>query len=64
MISIRGPSMRRKLSGVPQFAQKSRSAIEEERNADGLPRIQAKSPSSMSAKDANGAPAAFWHIRQ
>jgi hypothetical protein len=44
MISIRGPSMRRKLSGVPQSAQKSRSAIEEERNAAGLPRVQAKSP--------------------
>jgi hypothetical protein len=35
MISIRGPSMRRKLSGVPQSRQKSRSAIEEERNAAG-----------------------------
>jgi len=33
MISIRGPSMRRKLSGVPQSLQKSRSAMEEERNA-------------------------------
>src|ERR1700686_3606654 len=64
MISILGPSMRRKLSGVPQSAQKSRSAIEEDRNAAGLPRVQAKSAFSMSAKDANGAPAAFWHIRQ
>ena len=64
MISIRGPSMRRKLSGVPQSAQKSRSAIEEERNAAGLPRVQAKSLRSISAKDANGAPDAFWHIRQ
>jgi hypothetical protein len=43
MISIFGPSMRRKLKGVPQAAQKSRSAIDEERNADGLPRVQAKS---------------------
>jgi hypothetical protein len=56
--------MRRKLKGVPQAAQKSRSAIEEERNVAGLPRVQAKSPRSMSAKDANGAPVAFWHIRQ
>src|SRR6202163_2617778 len=64
MISIRGPSMRRKLSGVPQSLQKSRIAMEEERNAAGLPRVQAKSPFSMSAKDANGAPVAFWHIRQ
>src|SRR5471032_1005000 len=64
MISILGPSMRRKLSGVPQAAQKSRSAIDEERNADGLPRVQAKSLRSMSANAANGAPLAFWHIRQ
>ena len=64
MISIFGPSMRRKLRGVPQAAQKSRSASEEERNADGWPRVQAKSLRSISAKDANGAPVAFWHIRQ
>src|SRR6516164_11163971 len=64
MISIRGPSMRRKLNGVPQSAQKSRSAIEEERNEAGLPRVQAKSSFSMSANEANGAPDAFWHIRQ
>src|ERR1700721_209513 len=64
MISIRGPSMRRKLSGVPQSRQKLRSAIEEERKAAGVPRVQAKSPFSMSANDANGAPAAFWHIPQ
>src|SRR6202035_4945435 len=64
MISIEGPSRRRKLSGVPQAAQKWRSAIEEERNAAGWPRVQAKSAFSMSAKDANGAPAAFWHMRQ
>src|SRR5215468_2445729 len=63
-ISILGPSMRRKLSGVPQAGQKSRSAIEEDWNADGLPRVQAKSACSMSAKEANGAPVAFWHIRQ
>src|SRR5262245_2216689 len=64
MISIRGPSMRRKLKGVPQTAQKSRSAIEDERNEAGLPRVQAKSAWSMSAKEANGAPEAFWHILQ
>src|SRR6202012_988201 len=64
MISMRGPSMRRKLKGVPQSRQKSRSAIEEERNAAGWPRVQAKSPFSISAKDENGAPDAFWHIRQ
>src|SRR5579863_6376974 len=64
MISILGPSIRRKLSGVPQSRQKSRSAIEEERNAAGLPRVQAKSVFSISAKEANGAPEAFWHIRQ
>ena len=34
--------MRRKLSGVPQSLQKSRSAMEEERNAAGLPRVQAE----------------------
>src|SRR4029077_7733179 len=64
MISMRGPSMRRKLSGVPQSAQKSRIAIEEDLNAAGLPLVQVKSPFSISAKEANGAPAAFWHIRQ
>src|SRR4051795_10491525 len=64
MISILGPPMRRKLSGVPQAAQKSRSAIDEERNAAGFPRVQAKSSFDISAKDANGAPLAFWHIRQ
>src|SRR5438874_2583751 len=64
MISIRGPPIRRKLSGVPQSAQKSRSAIEEDWNAAGLPRVQEKSACSMSAKEANGAPDAFWHIRQ
>jgi hypothetical protein len=56
--------MRRKESGVPQAAQKSRSATEEERNAAGWPRVQAKSLFSISAKEANGAPDAFWHIRQ
>src|SRR6185437_3403641 len=63
-ISMRGPSMRRKLKGVPQSVQKSRSAIEEERNAAGRPRVQVKSLFSISAKEANGAPTAFWHIRQ
>ena len=56
--------MRRKLSGVPQSLQKSRSAVEEERNVAGLPRVQAKSVYSISANEANGAPEAFWHIRQ
>src|SRR6266702_2026021 len=64
MISILGPSMRRKLNGVPQAAQKSRSAIDEDLNAAGLPRVQAKFSFSMSANEANGAPEAFWHIRQ
>ena len=64
MISIRGPSMRPKLSGVPQAAQKSRSAIDEERKNAGCPLVQAKSVLLMSAKEANGAPMAFWHIRQ
>src|SRR3977135_3314034 len=64
MISILGPPMRRKLRGVPQAAQKSRSAIDEERNAAGFPRVQAKCSFGMSANDANGAPLAFWHIRQ
>src|SRR6266403_3935312 len=64
MISILGPPMRRKLKGVPQAAQKSRSAIDEERNAAGFPRVQAKCSFGMSANDANGAPLAFWHIRQ
>src|SRR5271154_274312 len=63
-ISIRGPSRRRKLSGVPQSLQKSRSASEEERNAAGLPRVQTKWVCSISANEANGAPEAFWHIRQ
>src|ERR1700738_3575287 len=61
---MRGPSMWRKLSGVPQSLQKSRSAVEEDRNVAGLPRVQAKSVFSISAKEANGAPEAFWHIRQ
>src|SRR5882757_3717424 len=64
MISILGPSIRRKLSGVPHSAQKSRIAIEEDLNAAGLPRVQLKSECSISAKEANGAPDAFWHIRQ
>src|SRR6185437_3252947 len=64
MISIFAPSIRRKLKGVPQAAQKSRSAIDEDRNADGLPRVQAKSAFAISANDAKGAPEAFWHIRQ
>src|SRR5258707_150305 len=64
MISIRGPPMRRKLKGVPHSAQKSRSAMEEDLNAAGLPRVQLKSACSMSANEANGAPDAFWHIRQ
>src|ERR1700756_1393927 len=64
MISVRSPSMRRKLSGVPQAAQKSRSAIEEERKDDGCPLVQAKSVLLISAKEANGAALAFWHIRQ
>src|SRR5260370_32131026 len=64
MISILGPPMRRKLSGVPQSLQKSRTAIEEDWNAAGLPRVQAKSACSISANEANGAPEAFWHIRQ
>src|SRR6478672_7586811 len=64
MISIRGPPMRRKLNGVPQAAQKSRSSIEEDLNAAGLPRVQLKYACSISAKEANGAPDAFWHIRQ
>src|SRR6516162_2444279 len=64
MISMRGPSMRRKLRGVPQLAQKSRIAMEEEWNEAGVPRVQLKSSFSISAKDANGAPEAFWHIRQ
>src|SRR5947207_1820058 len=64
MISIRDPPIRRKLRGVPQAAQKSRSAMEEDWNAAGLPLVQAKSACSISAKEANGAPDAFWHIRQ
>ena len=64
MISMRGPSMRRKLKGVPQSRQKSRSAIEEERNAAGF----AAGPGEIAffdfGEDANGAPEAFWHIRQ
>src|ERR1700752_3465756 len=63
-ISIFGPSMRRKLKGVPQAAQKSRMAMEEDWYAAGLPRVQVKYSCSMSAKEANGAPVAFWHIRQ
>src|SRR2546423_14938897 len=64
MISIRGPPIRRKLRGVPQAAQKSRSAMDEDWKAAGLPLVQLKSACSMSANDANGAPDAFWHIRQ
>src|SRR5215475_984195 len=64
MISIRGPPIRRKLRGVPQAAQKSRSAMEEDLNAAGVPRVQEKFSCSISAKEAKGAPDAFWHIRQ
>src|SRR5213593_3575510 len=64
MISILGAPMRRKLKGVPQAAQKSRIAIDEERNAAGFSSVQAKCSLGISAKDANGPPLAFWHIRQ
>src|SRR3954454_5273610 len=64
MISILEPPIRRKLKGVPQAAQKSRIAIDEERYAAGFPRVQAKCSFGMSANEANGAPLAFWHIRQ
>src|ERR1700742_4458169 len=64
MISILGPPRRRKLNGVPQGAQKSRSAVVEERYAAGFPRVEAKCSFGMSANEANGAPLAFWHSRQ
>src|SRR3954447_11237399 len=64
MISILVAPMRRKLKGVPQAAQKSRIAIEEERKAAGWPRVHEKCSFRISAKEANGAPVAFWHIRQ
>src|SRR5258708_35451165 len=63
MISIEGPSRRRKLNGVPQAAQKSRIATVEERNAAGLPRVQAKSAFLMSAKEAHGAPDTLFAYR-
>ena len=53
-----------KPSGVPQAGQKYRSAIEEEWNVAGVPRVQVRFSRLMSANDANGAPEAFWHIRQ
>src|SRR4051812_6920319 len=64
IISMRWPPMRPKLNGVPQAAQKARSAIEDERNVAGVPFVQRKFSRGISAKDANGAPAAFWHMRQ
>ena len=50
--------MRPKLNGVPQAAQKARSAIEDERNVAGVPLGPRENYSrGISAKDANGAPA-------
>ena len=56
--------MRLKLNGVPQAAQKARSAMEDDRNVAGVLLVQRKFSRGISAKDANGAPAAFWHMRQ
>src|ERR1043165_3218321 len=64
MISILELPMRRKLKGVPQAVQKSRIAIDDDWYAAGLPRVQAKCSFLISANEANGAPLAFWHIRQ
>src|SRR4030088_3024905 len=64
MISILEPPTRRKLKGVPQAAQKSRSAIDEERNAAGFPRVQAKCSFGMSVYDAQRGSVACWHIPQ
>jgi hypothetical protein len=64
MISMHGPPMRLKLNGVPQVAQNARSAIEDERNVAGWPLVQRKFSRGISAKDAKGAPVAFWHMRQ
>src|SRR5438309_9361173 len=63
MISILGPPMRRKLKGVPQAAQKSRIAMDEERNAAGFPRVHAKCSFVMSANEENGAQVAFRQFR-
>jgi hypothetical protein len=49
---------------VPQSAQKSRAAREEDWNAAGRPLVQAKSAHGTSARTANGPATAFWHMRQ
>jgi hypothetical protein len=49
---------------VPHSAQKPRSAIEELANIFGAPRIQINSAIRAPAKAMNGAPPAFWHMRQ
>src|SRR5205823_9120406 len=54
----------RKVSGVPQLAQKSRCASDELAKLAGVPRAQAKSLRCTGADAANGPPTAFWHIRQ
>src|SRR5208337_4496791 len=52
------------VSGVPQAAQKCRSATEELRNEAGSPRVQAKRAAGTFDRAANGPPTAFWHMRQ
>jgi hypothetical protein len=53
-----------KNNGVPQRAQKPRSAAEELRNLVGSPRVQAKFSIRTFAHAVKGPPTDFWHMRQ
>src|SRR5215469_17221358 len=59
---IRLPARKRWVSGVPQAAQKPRSAMSELLKIDSAPRVMTRDEVGTNAM--KGAPAAFWHIRQ
>ena len=50
--------------GVPHPEQNPRSAISELANVESVPRVTTKSFKETPAKAMNGAPPAFWHMRQ
>src|SRR5215472_18231379 len=59
---VRLSGRKRYVSGVPQAAQKPRSAMSELLKIDSAPRVMTKDEVGTNAM--KGAPAAFWHIRQ
>jgi hypothetical protein len=51
-------------SGVPQSWQKPRATTGEERNVDGVPRVQVNRSGGTLTSGAPSDPKAFWHMRQ